>query len=128
MLRLASQKNELRVVADQWGSPTPADLIADITAQALMMIRRGLEVEGVFNLAPDGETCWHHYAQTIFEHLSRLKACKTPEVYPVESKDYPTSAQRPANSRLCTDKIKNLFGFSLPEWEIPLRRIIEEAV
>lgn len=127
MLRLAGEKPELKVVADQWGSPTPADLIADITAHALMMKRSERE-EGLFNLAPRGETNWHEYAAFIYQVYRQLTQKKIPEVIPVTSAEYPVAASRPKNSRMNTHKIQEVFGITLPDWRTPLQRIIEDTI
>ena len=128
MLRLGEQRNELRVVSDQVGSPTPADLIADVTAQALTLIRTGKGEEGLFNLVPAGETSWYGFADEIFSHAAKIRDFKAPELAPVSTSEYPAPARRPLNSRLDTAKLEHAFGVCMPAWQIPMKRIIEEII
>ena len=127
MLRLAAEREELRVVADQVGAPTWARLIAEATAHALkqaLQERRGGNFEsGVFHLAAAGETSWHGFASAIVARRGGLRA-KT--VTPIATAEYPLPAARPANSRLNTDRLRARFGLELPDWETCLRLCLEE--
>lgn len=131
MLRLAGERTELRVVADQIGSPTSAELIADVTAQALALLAAGKGEEGVFHLAPAGETAWHGFARAIVE-AARAGGAKfglTPDhILPITTAEYPLPAKRPANSRLATDKLIGAFGLHLPHWAEAVPRVVEEAL
>jgi len=128
MLRLAKERSELKVVADQIGSPIPADFIADITAQAICSLQKGDGEEGLYNLAPAGKTSWCEFAEEIFKNLERLTNSSVPKLFPIETSEYPAPAQRPVNSCLNTEKLERIFGFYMPIWQLPLKRIIEEVV
>ncbi|MBL8644801.1 MAG: dTDP-4-dehydrorhamnose reductase [Rhodospirillaceae bacterium] len=123
MLRLAKEREELTVVADQFGAPTSADLIADVTAKAIS--QGGLQ--GVYHLVAGGETTWHGFARFILAEAQKngvpLKA--GPEkVKAIPTSAYPTPAKRPANSRLNTDKLKTALKIELPDWDTPARRVV----
>ena len=111
MLRLASDRSELNIVADQIGAPTPARLIANITALALDSNMPG----GLYHLAPAGETSWHGFASEIF----RL-AGKNTSATPIPTSDYPTPAQRPLNSRMDTTKLETALNIQMPDWQSQL--------
>ena len=128
MLRLAKEKTELQIVDDQVGSPTPADLIADVTAMVISLVQNGKNVEGVFNLVPVGSVSWCGFAEAIFNYTAQLTNETMPNVIPIESSEYRTLAKRPLNSCLNTEKLKNTFGFYMPDWRIPLNRLIEKEV
>jgi dTDP-4-dehydrorhamnose reductase len=127
ILRLAAEREELRVVNDQIGAPTWARLIAEATAlalrQALAERRHGRFESGLFHLACAGETSWHGFASAIVAGRSGLRV-KT--VTPITTADYPTPATRPANSRLNTDAFRTRFGLALPDWRDCLQLCLEE--
>ncbi|MBM2882797.1 dTDP-4-dehydrorhamnose reductase [Chromobacterium phragmitis] len=122
MLRLAGERTELKVVADQIGAPTSAALIADTTAQ---LIRRYLADSergpfGTYHLAAAGETSWHGYAQYLIGQASKLGFPLTltaDAVYGIPTEAYPLPAKRPANSRLDCGKLQRDFGINLPTWQ-----------
>lgn len=122
MLRLAAEREELRVVADQQGTPTPAALIADVTAKVLRQPPGG---SGLWHLTASGHTTWHGFAEAIVARahaLGRLR--RTPRVVPITTADYPTPAARPAYSVLDCDKLQGEFGMSLPHWRDALERTL----
>ncbi len=130
ILAAAQTRDELKVVADQIGAPTSAELIADVTALALHRIsadRRGLT--GTYHLTAAGETSWHAYAQHLLRLAARrgysLKA-NAERVMPVTTAEYSTLAKRIANSRLATDKLRTAFGLTLPFWGAQLERFLDE--
>ncbi len=127
ILRLAAEREELRVVADQVGVPTWARLIAEATAHALkqaMQERRDGQFEsGVFHLAAAGETSWHGFASAIVAGRSGLRV-KT--VTPITTAEYPLPAARPANSRLNTNRFQHRFGLVLPDWRDALQLCLED--
>lgn len=133
MLRLGAEREQLRVVADQWGAPTWARNIADATAQIVARAQQeranGGFVSGVFNLASRGETSWHGFAEAIFstarERLPELPL-KVARVEPIPAADYPTPAARPANSRLSLDRVEARFGIAMPPWQDALARCLDE--
>ncbi|MCW5580756.1 MAG: dTDP-4-dehydrorhamnose reductase [Luteimonas sp.] len=125
MLRLAKERDELRVVADQIGTPTPAALIADTTATILAgPFRRS----GLWHLTATGQTSWYGFASAIVDdaHARGLIARK-PVVVPIASCEYPTPAKRPAYSCLATTDLVAVFGTSLPDWRAALRPVLAGA-
>ena len=120
MLRLARERDELRVVDDQVGAPTWSRHLADATA--LLLSRREIP-DGLFHLAAAGETSWHGFASAIVAGRSGLRV-KT--VTPIATADYPTPAKRPANSRLDTGAFRARFGLALPDWRDCLPLCLEE--
>ena len=122
MLRLGAERDELRVVADQVGTPTPAALIADVTAELL-----GLRdaPSGTFHLTPRGATSWHGFAEAIFkEALALGLISRAPKVIPIATSDYPTRARRPGYSRLDIGRLEQVLGRALPEWRTGLRQVL----
>lgn len=131
ILRAASQRESLNVVCDQWGAPTRAALIADVTAQVLGQIaRQGMKgPTGLYHLAASGFTHWHAYAQLLVQQAQAcgLPVKATPErIAPVPSSAYPTPAARPANSRLDTRRLRETFGLTLPPWQDGVRAVVTE--
>lgn len=118
MLRVGAERDELRVVDDQVGTPTPAWLLADVTAQVL---RAPVRRTGLWHLATTGKTSWHGFATAIFEGaLARGLLAKAPRVVPIPTADYPTPAARPAYSVLDTSAVQRDFGIALPDWRAAL--------
>jgi dTDP-4-dehydrorhamnose reductase len=133
MLRLASEREELRIVADQIGTPTWARFLAESTAQAVrqaMQERRSGNFEsGVFHLTAVGETSWHGFASAILERAASLPGApgfRVKAVTPIATAEYPLPAARPANSRLRTDRFRARFGLEIPSWEECLQLCLEE--
>nr|WP_221230512.1 dTDP-4-dehydrorhamnose reductase [Xanthomonas sp. CFBP 8152] len=125
MLRVGAEREELRVVADQVGTPTPAALIAEVTAQLLR--QRRPDTSGTWHLTAAGQTSWHGFAEAIFqEAVSAGLLARAPRVVPITTADYPTPAKRPAYSRLSIDKLQRDFDIVLPDWQIGLQRVIAE--
>ncbi|MDQ3288606.1 MAG: dTDP-4-dehydrorhamnose reductase [Pseudomonadota bacterium] len=125
MLRVGAERDELRVVADQVGSPTPAWLIADVIAAVLS---QGMRESGVRHLVASGQTSWHGFAEAIFaEAHARELIARVPRVLPITTAEYPTPAQRPACSVLDTQRLQRDYGISLPDWREALRRTLAPA-
>jgi len=132
ILRLAKEKERLEIIADQYGAPTSAELIADITALALHRVGQtegpsGLA--GTYHLVAQGETSWHGYAQYVVKTAKdigvSLKAGPE-EVYPIPTEAYPLPAKRPLNSRLSVSKLTRTFRVRLPDWRDHVRRVVRE--
>ncbi len=124
MLRVGSEREQLRVVADQIGTPTPAALIADVTAQAL---QHPGHLSGTWHLTASGQTSWHGFAEAIFaEALANGVLAKVPAVEAIPSSEYPTPAKRPAWSVLDNRKLQQDFGIVLPAWQDGLKRVMAE--
>ena len=124
MLRVGAERDELRVVADQFGTPTPAALIADVTAQAL---RQATPASGLWHLTASGHTSWHGFAEAIFAGaVERRLLTRSPRVAAITTADYPTPAARPAYSVLDTSTLQRDFGIALPDWREGLARVLDE--
>jgi dTDP-4-dehydrorhamnose reductase len=124
MLRVGAERDTLRVVADQVGTPTPAALIADVTARALQ--RRSAD-SGTWHLTASGQTSWHGFAEAIFAGaVARGLLPRAPRVEPIATADYPTPAARPAYSVLDTHKLRETFGIFLPAWQDGLGGVLDE--
>jgi dTDP-4-dehydrorhamnose reductase len=122
MLRLARERDELRVVADQVGTPTPASLIADVTAVA---VRRPPAHSGLWHLTAAGSTTWHGFAEAIFAGAVATGLLpKAPGVVPIRSCDYPTPARRPAYSCLDTSRLQHDLEIRLPDWDLVLADVL----
>ena len=114
MLRLAGERDELRVVADQVGSPTPAWLIADTTATIL---RHGLVESGIRHLVTAGDTSWHGFAEALMdEALARALIARKPRVVPITTAEFPTPARRPGYSVLDCSRLEQEYALALPKW------------
>ncbi|QII27697.1 dTDP-4-dehydrorhamnose reductase [Stenotrophomonas maltophilia] len=124
MLRVGAERDQLRVVADQIGTPTPAALIADVTAQAL---QHPGGLSGTWHLTASGQTSWHGFAEAIFaEALAAGVLAKVPAVEAISSAEYPTPAKRPAWSVLDNRSLQQDFGIELPTWQDGLKRVMAE--
>lgn len=124
MLKLAASRNELNVVADQWGAPTPAWLIAQVTALAIRARLAGnKDVQGVFHLTCRGHTSWCGFAREIIrvagERGAELKMGEQ-QVFPIPTSEYPAPAPRPKNSRLDVGRVEHVLGVQLPDWKAAL--------
>ena len=124
MLRLAAERDELRVVDDQHGTPTTAALIASVTAAVLAS---PVQPSGLWHLTASGGTTWHGFASAIIDgaHARGLLA-RRPRVIPVPSSEYPTPARRPAYSRLDTSLLQSQWNITLPTWEQRLEGVLDE--
>lgn len=131
ILKLARERDHLRVVSDQYGAPTSAELIADVTARALEQIMHNEAQSGTYHIAAAGETSWHQIARHVVTEAGRLGADLklAPEaIESIASADYPTPAIRPLNSRLQTQKLRDAFGLTLPDWQQGVGRTVAELV
>lgn len=128
MVKLIREREALKVIDDQIGAPTGAELIADITAHAISQARHNNDQQGLYHLAAGGETSWHSYATFIAQWLQYqgIDVCAAPEcIEPVPTSAWPTPAQRPLNSRLDTQKLVSTFGLVLPEWQQGVVRVLQ---
>jgi dTDP-4-dehydrorhamnose reductase len=129
MLRLAAERERLSVIADQHGAPTGAELIADVTAHAVRAERADHSLGGTYHLAASGETSWHGYASFVIEEARALGAAlKVGEIAPIATRDYPTAARRPLNSRLDTGRLRERFGLVMPDWRDGVARMLREIL
>lgn len=131
ILRLAQQRDKLTVVDDQIGSPTGAELVADVTANILYSLRYQPKVNGIYHLVARGYISWYQFAKFIIEHARHAEfTLKTQldTLLPIASADFPLPAKRPLNSRLNTCKLENQFGLNLPVWQAGVSRTIKEIL
>lgn len=123
MQRLARERDELAVVADQFGAPTWARSIAEATAQALALwLAPGATDEdrqrlsGLYHMSCGGRVSWHGFAEAILQHMHN-RGQKIPALKAISTAEYPTPAQRPANSVLSSEKLQQTFGVRMPDWQ-----------
>ena len=129
MLRLASERESLTVIDDQFGAPTSAELLADITAHAIRAAMAKPELAGLYHCVATGETNWHGYARFVLETAQTLGwtlKAGPDEVVATPTASYPTPAKRPLNSRLNTALIQQAFGLTLPHWKAGVARMLTE--
>jgi dTDP-4-dehydrorhamnose reductase len=123
VLRLARERDELRIVADQSGAPTWARDLAQATLSAIAVWQKKEwenSLSGLYHLTASGRTDWHRYAEEIVRLARKYDAtlaAKPLDIHAIATREYPTPARRPANSALANDKIKSAFGIALPEWQ-----------
>lgn len=134
MLRLAGELDRLRVVDDQIGTPTPAEVIAQVTAQIVprwFNVDQGdmtaQALDGVYHLTTTGQTSWHEFARAILHRAHRKGLiARVPEIDAIKTSEYPTRARRPAYSVLDTSLLRETFGVELPDWQQGLDGVFED--
>ena len=132
MLKLAQEREELSIVADQIGAPTSARLIADVSLiciqQALKERLVGIFTSDLYHLTASGQTSWHGFTEEIAklasDNLNLPLAIKSIKAIPTS--EYPTPAKRPMNSQLALTRLESIFGLTMPTWQDSLRRCMEE--
>jgi dTDP-4-dehydrorhamnose reductase len=125
-LRLAHEREELKVVHDQIGSPTPARWLATATALAHV---RAPDRDGTWHVVADGECSWHQFAVAIYSEALAAKVLeRVPRLIGIPSSEYPAKAKRPAYSRLDTTRFASDFGLQLPDWRDGLKQVMAELV
>jgi len=134
MLRLAQERERLTVIDDQFGAPTSAELLADVTALALYRLslnQAGDSDAGIYHVAAGGETSWNGYAKHLIATARQLRpdlSIMAVEVAAVSSDAFVTAARRPKNSRLNTAKLQSAFGLTLPPWQQGVDRVLAEML
>ena len=129
VLRLAQERERLTVVDDQFGAPTGADLLADVSAHAIRQVMKRPVNSGLYHLVAGGETSWYGYAKHVLTQPDKAQSAikiKAPEVTPVLTSASLTLARRPHNSRLDTRKLQDIFGLTLPHWRQGVDRMLNE--
>ena len=132
MLKLAHDRESLRVVADQTGAPTPARLLAEVSAQIVSRYAAdgALTIPeprwGIYNVVTRGATTWHAFAQRILELDARRAEQRCREVVPIPTSDYSTAARRPARSLLDVGKLERVYQLRMPAWDEQLELVMEE--
>ena len=130
ILRLAQERETLNVINDQFGAPTGAELIADVTAHAVAHVLRKPDDAGLYLLAAGGETTWFDYAKYVVDQSIRAQAAPeiiVKNIHPVATSAFPTAAQRPCNSRLNTAKLQQTFGLQPAHWQQGVARMLAES-
>jgi len=135
MLRLGQERDSLRVIADQFGAPTTASLIADVTAQVVarhwLFGDRASFASGIYHLAAGGETTWHGYATEVLRYAAErgveLKV-NPAAIEAIPASAYPLPAPRPANSRLTTSSLRQTFGIHLPDWQQGVHHLLDQIL
>ena len=131
MLKLAMERNRLTVIDDQVGSPTGADLLADLTAHALRFALHRPELAGTYHAVAQGETSWHGYARHVIEFARAMGQpirVAADAIDAVPTSAFPTPAMRPRNSRMNTRKLRTTFGLNLPGWQTGVERMLTEVL
>ncbi|CBW75874.1 dTDP-4-dehydrorhamnose reductase [Mycetohabitans rhizoxinica HKI 454] len=129
MLRLGTERDEIKVVADQFGAPTWSNTIATLTAHIVSQALAAhdtrqwwQERSGLYHLTAAGSTSWHGFAKAIFDAIALERV---PTVMPIPSSDFPTQAERPANSCLSNGKLERVFGLQSPQWDQALKLCLQ---
>ena len=131
MLRLAAEREQLKVINDQIGAPTGADLLADLSAHLITSTRAKPGLSGTYHAVASGSTSWHAYAQHVIEFArAQGKPIKVAadQVLPIATAEYPTPARRPLNSRLANSRLQQRFGLTLPHWQAGVERMLTEIL
>jgi dTDP-4-dehydrorhamnose reductase len=131
MLKLAQERDALKVIDDQIGAPTGADLLADLSAHAMRSVALQPQLGGTFHAVASGHTSWHGYAMHVIDN-ARARGLPirvaAEAIAAVPTSAFPTPARRPANSRLDTSKLRNTFGLRLPDWQSGVDRMLAEVL
>jgi dTDP-4-dehydrorhamnose reductase len=131
MLKLAAERDALKVINDQVGAPTGAELLADVTAHALLRLRTQPQLAGTYHCVAGGETTWFDYARFVIEwaRARGVPVQVAPDaIHPVPTTAFPTPARRPLNSRLDTTRLTQTFGLTLPHWQTGVQRMLSEVL
>lgn len=133
ILKLAQERDELKIIADQFGAPTSARLLADSTGEIAKQLLSGdaANKSGTYHLVGAGETTWHAYASKVVEFANQLGVrtkVQAGGIQPIPTEAYPLPAPRPKNSRLSTDKIKATFGIDIPDWTVDVEQVLKQII
>jgi dTDP-4-dehydrorhamnose reductase len=129
ILRLAKERDSLNIVADQFGAPTSAELIADVTALAIAGYRNRVIASGIYHLTAAGKITWHGLACHVVERsLANGATLKLDagQIRPIPTEDYPVPAKRPKNSLMNTNALSTVLGLHLPDWRIHVNRVVDQ--
>ena len=132
ILRLASERDALKVINDQIGVPTSPSLIARVTIDAMRAIKEGKAwPQGIYHLAPEGKTSWHEIAQTLVAYAKQQHIplrTHAADIQAITTAEYPTAAKRPLNSQLDTNKLRSQLSFDLPRWKDDFLAVARDIV
>lgn len=127
IMRLASDRDELNVISDQVGSPTSAELIADVSAHAIRSVMADSKLTGLYHLTASGETNWCDYARLVIGIAKQnTEVFQVKTINEISSVEYPMPAKRPLNSRLDCSKLQKTFSILLPSWQVGIKRMLTE--
>lgn len=129
IMRLALERDDLGIVADQIGAPTSAELIADVTALAIAAHKQNAIPDGIYHLAGAGEVSWHGFAMHIVTRLEENGVALklgAQQIRPIKTEEYPLPAKRPKNSRLDIGKLSKALGLEIPHWSVYVDRTIAQ--
>ena len=127
MLRLGSERPQLRIVADQRGCPTGARDLAGAVIGACTAVKSAKAGFGTYHVANSGATTWYDMTRAIFDTLA-ARGKQVPEIVPITTAEYPTKAARPANSVLDCGRMQSTFGIALPPWQEALEECVDELL
>lgn len=123
MIRLSKNRDELRIVSDQYGSPTSTTSLSNAISTILTRQGQYKYDPGIYHLTNKGSCSWFEFTEQIFSHLNQLgQKLKTTTLVPIKTSEYPTLAKRPVNSRLDNGKFETQFGFEMPSWKDALKK------
>jgi dTDP-4-dehydrorhamnose reductase len=131
ILKLAKERDELRIVDDQIGAPTWCRTIAEATTRVIQRITNdpsGNDDQGVFHLTAHGQTSWFGFAEVALGMVEKQIGKDCPRLVRISTAQYPTAAARPLNSQLSNERLKNIFGFIAPEWKVSLASCLSEII
>ncbi len=137
IVRLAQRNDSLRVIDDQFGAPTSATALADLTAQIVgrhFAAERFRTLQGVYHASCSGRTSWYGFAAAILERLftqpaqrEAFRVERLPQIHPIATREYPLPARRPANSQLALGKLQRDWGLTMPDWRTALDCVLRDA-
>lgn len=133
ILKLAQERDELRIISDQFGAPTSARLLADSTAVIVkqLLSGNGEKISGTYHLVAAGETTWHGYASKVVEFANQLGIktnIQAESIQPIPTEAYQLPAPRPKNSKLDTKKIQDVFGLNIPDWTVDVEAVLKQLI
>ena len=133
ILKLAQERDELKIIADQFGAPTSARLLAESTAKIAKQLLNGEATQkaGTYHLVGAGETTWHGYATKVVELANQLGVktkVNAANIQPIPTEAYPLPALRPKNSKLSTAKIRTTFGIDIPDWSVGVEQVLKQVI
>lgn len=132
ILKLAQERDTLNVIADQFGAPTSASLLAESAALIAKRLLQGEAVKfGTYHLVAGGETTWHGYASKVVALANQLGVrtkVQAKDIKPIPTEAYPLPAPRPKNSKLSTDKIRVAYGIDIPDWSLDVEHVLKQVI
>lgn len=133
ILKLAQERDQLSIISDQVGSPTSAALLAEVTAEIVKQLfaSEATDKYGTYHLVAEGDTSWHGYARLVVARANAMgmeTKISADAIEAIKTSDYPLPAPRPANSRLDTTKVSQVFSVSLPNWQEGVEKVIHGLI